>query len=185
MLQKIEREGGSGGNGPEIRGLTDDASYNSTQKMRDKEVSEIQYASIPKIDLNKVIVDYQTVSKVFNKTYSNPSGNSEQRYIDSNLEELNTHFKDNKKIISYMVKEFEMKKAADQYARASVSKTGTLDMGRLHTYKFNDDLFRKVTTLLAWCNKSWVCTFPRLVWFNGLQFDKHTEAVIQHCAFLQ
>ena len=77
--------------------------------MRDKEVSEIEYASIPKIDLNKVIVDYQTVSKVFNKTYSNPSGNSEQRYIDSNLEELNTHFKDNKKIISYMVKEFEMK----------------------------------------------------------------------------
>ena len=109
VTNSIEREGGSGGDAPEIRGLTDDASYNSTQKMRDKEVSEIQYASIPKIDLDKVIVDYQTVSKVFNKTYSNPSGNSEQRYIDSNLEELNTHFKDNKKIISYMVKEFEMK----------------------------------------------------------------------------
>ena len=110
VTNSIEREGGSGGNAPEIRGLTDDASYNSTQKMRDKEVSEIQYASIPKIDLDKVIVDYQTVSKVFNKAYSKPSGNSEQRYIDSNLEELNTHFKDNKKIISYMVKEFEMKK---------------------------------------------------------------------------
>ena len=40
-----------------------------------------------------------------------------------------------------------MKKAADQYARASVSKTGSLDMGRLHTYKFNEDLFAKVTTL--------------------------------------
>jgi len=46
-----------------------------------------------------------------------------------------------------MVKEFEMKKSADQYARASTSKTGTLDMGALHTYKFNDDLFAKVTTL--------------------------------------
>ena len=156
VTNSIEREGGSGGNAPEIRGLTDDASYNSTQKMRDKEVSEIQYASIPKIDLNKVIIDYQTVSNVFNKTYSNPSGNSEQRYIDSNLEELNTHFKDNKKIISYMVKEFEMKKAADQYARASVSKTGTLDMGRLHTYKFNDDLFRKVTTLPGATNHGFV-----------------------------
>ncbi len=156
VTNSIEREGGSGGNAPEIRGLTDDASYNSTQKMRDKEVSEIQYASIPKIDLDKVIVDYQTVSKVFNKAYSKPSGNSEQRYIDSNLEELNTHFKDNKKIISYMVKEFEMKKAADQYARASVSKTGTLDMGRLHTYKFNDDLFRKVTTLPGATNHGFV-----------------------------
>ena len=33
------------------------------------------------------------------------------------------------------------------YARAAVSKTGSLDMGRLHTYKFNDDIFKKVTTL--------------------------------------
>ena len=46
-----------------------------------------------------------------------------------------------------MVKEFEMKKAADQYARAAVSKTGTLDMSKLHTYKYNEDLFKKVTTL--------------------------------------
>jgi len=69
---------------------------------------------------------------------------------------LNDHFKDNKKIISYMVKEFEMKKAADQYARASVSKTGTLDMGRLHTYKYNDDLFRKVTTLPGATNHGFV-----------------------------
>jgi hypothetical protein len=46
-----------------------------------------------------------------------------------------------------MVKEFEMKKAADQYARAATSKTGSLDMSKLHTYKYNDDLFRKVTTL--------------------------------------
>jgi hypothetical protein len=46
-----------------------------------------------------------------------------------------------------MVKEFEMKKSADAYARSTTSKTGTLDMGKLHTYKYNDDLFAKVTTL--------------------------------------
>ena len=46
-----------------------------------------------------------------------------------------------------MVKEFEMKKAADQYARAATSKTGSLDMNKLHTYKYNEDLFKKVTTL--------------------------------------
>jgi hypothetical protein len=40
-----------------------------------------------------------------------------------------------------------MKKSADQYARAAVSKTGSLDMGRLHTYKYNEDIFKKVTTL--------------------------------------
>ena len=46
-----------------------------------------------------------------------------------------------------MVKEFEMKKSADAYARAAVSKTGSLDMNKIHTYKYNEDLFKKVTTL--------------------------------------
>lgn len=195
ITNSIQREGGSGGEAPEIRGLTDDASYNSTQKMRDKEIEEIQYASIPKIDLKNVIVDYKTVMNVFNKAYSKPSGNSEQRYIDSNLQELNDHFKDNKKVISYMVKEFEMKKAADQYARASVSKTGTLDMGRLHTYKYNDDLFRKVTTLpgatnhglvlfLDWSGSmAWNLTNTLKQLFNIIHFCNRVKVPFEVYAF--
>ena len=61
--------------------------------------------------------------------------------------ELAKYKNDQKSTISYMVKEFEMKKSADLYKRASVSKTGTLNMGALHTYQFNEDLFAKVTTL--------------------------------------
>jgi hypothetical protein len=45
------------------------------------------------------------------------------------------------------VKEFECKKAADQYHRASTSNTGVLDTQKLHTFKWNEDLFKKVTTL--------------------------------------
>lgn len=37
-----------------------------------------------------------------------------------------------------------MRKSANQYARSSVSKTGVLDTGKLHTYKWNEDLFKKV-----------------------------------------
>ena len=40
-----------------------------------------------------------------------------------------------------------MKKAADGYARATTSKTGVLDTANLHTYKYNDDLFKKITTI--------------------------------------
>ena len=46
-----------------------------------------------------------------------------------------------------MVKEFECRKAADSYARASTSKTGILDTTKLYTYNYNDDIFKKVTTL--------------------------------------
>ena len=51
------------------------------------------------------------------------------------------------KEVNYLVKEFECKKAADSYARASISRTGVLDCSKLHTYKYNEDLFKKVTTL--------------------------------------
>ena len=40
-----------------------------------------------------------------------------------------------------------MKKSADSYARATTSRTGVLDTTKLHTYKYNDDIFRKVTTV--------------------------------------
>ena len=50
--------------------------------------------------------------------------------------------------VNYMVKEFEMKKSEyDLYRRSSTSKTGVLDTSKLHTYKFNDDIFKKVTSV--------------------------------------
>ena len=132
-----------------IVAATDQATHKSLQEMRNYNANSKIFVNIPKVNLENVIIDYNETLKMFNKTYdkSNILGSSELRYYDKTLEELNTTFKNNKKTISYMVKEFEMKKAADQYARASVAKTGSLDMGRLHTYKYNDDLFRKVTTL--------------------------------------
>ena len=51
------------------------------------------------------------------------------------------------KEVNYLVKEFESKKAADAYARSNTARTGILDCSKLHTYKFNEDLFKKVTTL--------------------------------------
>lgn len=48
--------------------------------------------------------------------------------------------------VNYLAKEFEMKKAATAYSRQSTSRTGVLDTRKLHTYKFNEDLFRKVTS---------------------------------------
>ena len=72
---------------------------------------------------------------------------SDDTWVAHSLGEVKEFKNDSKKTVNYMVKEFEMKKSADQYARAATAKTGTLDMGALHTYKFNDDLFKKVTTL--------------------------------------
>ena len=67
-----------------------------------------------------------------------------------------------------MVKEFEMKKSADLYKRATVSKTGTLNMGALHTYQFNEDLFAKVTTMPGATNHGLVMFFD---WSGSMQYN--------------
>lgn len=51
------------------------------------------------------------------------------------------------KEVNYLVKEFECRKAADSYARATTARTGVLDCAKLHMYKHNEDLFKKITTL--------------------------------------
>ena len=51
------------------------------------------------------------------------------------------------KEVSYLVKEFECKKSADQYARSTTARTGVLDTSKLHTYKYNEDLFKKISVI--------------------------------------
>ena len=52
-----------------------------------------------------------------------------------------------KKYVGVLSKEFEMRKAAYQYNKASISQTGTLNVNRLHGYKYTDDIFLSVTQL--------------------------------------
>ena len=53
----------------------------------------------------------------------------------------------NKKAVNHMVKEFEMRKSAAEYARASIAKTGVIDTVKMNNYKLTDDIFKKVTIL--------------------------------------
>ena len=55
---------------------------------------------------------------------------------------------ENKAIVSYLGKEFEMRKAADEHQRTLIAKTGQLDTRILHTYKFNEDLFKKAAVVM-------------------------------------
>ena len=67
--------------------------------------------------------------------------------MDASLKYLNEFEKESMKTVSYMLKEFEMKKSADAYVRSSIAKTGQLDMTKVHSYKYNEDLFKKITIL--------------------------------------
>ena len=55
----------------------------------------------------------------------------------------------NVKTVDFLVKEFEMKKRADEYKRTATANTGVLDMSSIYSYKYNDQLFKKVATVTS------------------------------------
>lgn len=146
--------GGAGGNDDTIvdgsvapaPALTDEA----LEKMREKFVETtdrpIVYLNIPEgINLDKIVEDYKVVHERLRHCYAVKPPSKDFLAV---AEKLHNEFRAaNEKTVSFMVREFEMKKAADEYSRASVSRTGVLDTQKLHTYKYNDDLFRKVSTV--------------------------------------
>lgn len=55
--------------------------------------------------------------------------------------------KESNKSVSYLVKEFEMKKRADEYSRSTVSKTGVIDTNKLFSYQWSEDIFKKTAVV--------------------------------------
>lgn len=116
------------------------------------------YVEVPKVNLNTVIGKNFDVHKDINASFEHQQKIHNEHVKDRgwgepvNLyKEVDQQFKNFKvsaqKEVNYLVKEFECRKAADAYARASTARTGVLDTARLHTYKYNEDLFKKVTVL--------------------------------------
>ena len=111
------------------------------------------YLEVPDLNLDSIIATNEDVHKEIDKSWKQQT-DFIQEHTDrkSNLfEEVDAEYnqfkRDAQKEVSYLVKEFECKKAASAYARAATSRTGVLDTARPHTYKFNEDLFKKVTVL--------------------------------------
>ena len=63
-------------------------------------------------------------------------------YLDKQYKKF---MNENKKTVMYLVKEFEMKKAASAYKRASTDKTGIIDPLKLKNYKLSEDIFKRKT----------------------------------------
>ena len=118
----------------------------------DSNAIETFYVEIPKVDLKKVIVSNSDVHQEINEWWRKTEENYDQPDAYEKLfgavdAEFKKFKKSAQKEVGYLVKEFEMKKSADAYSRASTARTGVLDCSKLHTYKYNEDLFRKVTLL--------------------------------------
>ena len=135
-------EGPSGGNTSQTQRSFDSSAQDLTDRWSS---SNIHYVEIPDtVDTSDYIADWKEVHAwidEFRQRFDN-----DDRYY--NVDKSYMKFrKESQKEVNYLVKEFECRKSADAYARAGQSKTGVLDTSKLHTYKYNEDLFKKVTVL--------------------------------------
>lgn len=102
---------------------------------------DIVYSNIPRFDTKEIIVEHKQIIKEIEK-----KNEDEKRYTRSDLHAGYKKFKnESNKVVSYLVKEFELRKNAEQQSRAKVSKTGELNMSRIHEYKLTDDIFARIT----------------------------------------
>jgi len=132
---------------------------NAVKDLVDIGGAENTYVELPKIDIDKIIISNELIHHLCHRNWEDYKDKKPYRY-DATEEELEnlTVFseadleyakfkKSAQKEVSYLVKEFECKKAADSYARSTLSKTGILNTSKLHTYNFNEDLFKKINVV--------------------------------------
>ena len=153
-------EGKSGGSGEEggmdgkfePESKTDSNFRNNEIELVSEEAKDYVYLNLPtKIDMKNVVVNFTDVYEEYREMYSSttePRYNNQVSGVEM-LDEATKLFKDfrskNKKIVEYLAKEFEMKKAAKEHARTATANSGILDSERLYTYKYNEHIFKKIS----------------------------------------
>ena len=117
----------------------------------DTNKTEYHYTKFPKIDLGEVILDYKNVHEEISDFYNTETENNwevwKRDYLSDGRKWFSEFRKNNNKVVSYLAKEFEMKKAADQHKRATTAKTGVLDMTKIHAVSFSENIFSRISVL--------------------------------------
>jgi hypothetical protein len=149
--QSTQSQGGQQGSEkaePEVK--TMDTLEESLKDLIGGSGAESVYLELPQLDLKRVIVPNAEIHSKCKENWSSYLEHYEYQYSDI-FGEVDRKFVDFKrsaqKEVNYLVKEFECRKAADSYARATTARTGVLDCSRIHSYKYSEDLFKKITTL--------------------------------------
>ena len=156
-LERLSESNDVGGVHGNLEAVTDKTLQDNLENLNKKtfgEHREPEYVELPDLNMKTVVARNSEVHEYLNDHYS-----KSQKHFDQNsdakpfdiYEKVDSEYRlfrrAAQKEVNYLVKEFEMRKSADAYARATVSKTGVLDCTKLHSYKYNEDLFKKITTL--------------------------------------
>ena len=125
-----------------LEAKTDSRLSESIQELVDSSAPVINYVQFPTLDLDQVIQSAKSHLHFLDSYW-------EQNIHDlsqfDNVNEAYREFKStSNREVNYLVKEFECRKSAAAYARTLPNRTGVLDTKKLHAYRYNDDIFKKI-----------------------------------------
>jgi hypothetical protein len=134
------------------KSLTDEEFRKRESELVSDEIKPYRYATLPVINTKDFIIPHK---KLYSETdwtiIDDDYGAADPMFAEYNVptgDALYSNYKQtNSKFIQYLVKEFELKRNAAQFARAHVAKTGELDIDKVFGYKFKTDLFKRVTVV--------------------------------------
>tara|TARA_Y100000590_G_scaffold93807_1_gene106303 strand:+ start:2375 stop:4660 length:2286 start_codon:yes stop_codon:yes gene_type:complete len=122
--------------------------------LEDKDSQERVYVTIPDVKLENIIVPASFMEAAFDGWFSQPykdsSGytlsykNKANHKVESDALYLKLK-RNSTSIVNHMVKEFQMKKKADEYKRIRTAKTGVVDTQKLFSYRYNEDIFKQLS----------------------------------------
>ena len=127
---------------PKQVSVTDDAFRRNEKNLTDNVAAgglDVYVKGMPRPIFEEVKISFeqQQIERV--KRHANEIHFPQSRY-DRWLKEATAQ-------VNLLVKEFEMRKAAYRTKRARTSTKGSLDVTKLHAYKYDDNLFKQVTHL--------------------------------------
>jgi len=150
---------GSGGAGAGNKGVdfnkpakklvswTDETFRRNEFKLFSDDNRKFYYGNIPKMDLSKIIIDHKILWTRYRKDVEEKRSLwalEEGLFSGTDVKSFQKLREDSKKVVSYLVKEFELKKNAEQLKRTSIAKTGDLNMAKIYSYNFSEDIFKKM-----------------------------------------
>jgi hypothetical protein len=132
-----------------LKSITDDSFTQKTESLLDDSNKGYRYGKIPQPNLKDgALISFKTWLKDMNDYRIKQRQYNDITKYDTYLDKQYKKFmNENKKTVMYLVKEFEMKKSAAAYKRASQDKTGIIDPLKLPSYKYSDDIFKKLTII--------------------------------------
>lgn len=114
--------------------------------------------TINKVRQPNIVIDYKDYFAEWEKhlRFENPDKDHLIERIAEQKELLKDKYRkfknETEMAAAYMAKEFELRKAAFQYSRSKLEKTGIINTNKLHAYKYSEDIFLKSTKLANYKN---------------------------------